>query len=174
MFASWGAFNSVSVVVWVTFARGGIEFFGHFFQYIQFFMIEICWYIGEIEQLKVSRKKSIGNYLFSVILSNLAPFVAFFTVFYLFSSPDTLLSSYYCQLFCMDNVAIHVLSICHQDMWKKSIGTFFFIVITLFCYPFSVIRSSDFGVLGHLWSQNDVIMSWLRLTVISNCSPHPS
>jgi hypothetical protein len=23
---------------------------------------------------------------------------------------------------------------------------------------------SDFGVLGHLWSKNDVIMSWLRLT----------
>jgi hypothetical protein len=32
---------------------------------------------------------------------------------------------------------------------------------------------SDFGALGHLWSQNDEIMSWLRLTVTSNCSPHP-
>ncbi len=32
---------------------------------------------------------------------------------------------------------------------------------------------SDFGVLGHLWSQNDVIMSWLRLTATSNCFPHP-
>jgi hypothetical protein len=33
---------------------------------------------------------------------------------------------------------------------------------------------SDFGVLGHLWSQNDVIMSWLRLTATSNCllCPH--
>jgi hypothetical protein len=33
--------------------------------------------------------------------------------------------------------------------------------------PYTVIptpRGSDFGVLGHLWSQNDVIMSWLRLT----------
>jgi hypothetical protein len=28
---------------------------------------------------------------------------------------------------------------------------------------------SDFGVLDHLWSQNDVIMSWLRLTTTSNC-----
>ena len=27
---------------------------------------------------------------------------------------------------------------------------------------------SDFGVLCHLWSQNDVIMSWLRLTATSN------
>ena len=27
--------------------------------------------------------------------------------------------------------------------------------------------------LGHLWSQNDVIMSWLRLTANSNCLPHP-
>ncbi len=32
---------------------------------------------------------------------------------------------------------------------------------------------SDFGILGHLWSQNDVIMSWLRLTATSNCFPHP-
>jgi hypothetical protein len=32
---------------------------------------------------------------------------------------------------------------------------------------------SDFGVLGHLWSQNDVIMSRLRLTVTSNCFPPP-
>jgi hypothetical protein len=28
-------------------------------------------------------------------------------------------------------------------------------------------------VLGHLWSQNDVIMSLLRLTATSNCFPHP-
>ena len=31
---------------------------------------------------------------------------------------------------------------------------------------------SDFGVRGHLWSQNDVIMSWMRLTATSNCFPH--
>jgi len=31
---------------------------------------------------------------------------------------------------------------------------------------------SDFGVRGHLWSQNDVIMSWMRLTATSNCSQH--
>ncbi len=30
-----------------------------------------------------------------------------------------------------------------------------------------------YGDLGHLWSQNDVIMSWLRLSSYSNCSPHP-
>ncbi len=56
-----------------------------------------------------------------MILSILAPFVALLllTVFYLFSPPDTLLSSYYCQLFCIDVVAIHVLSIYHQDVWKK-------------------------------------------------------
>ncbi len=28
---------------------------------------------------------------------------------------------------------------------------------------------SDFWDLGHLWSQNDVIMSWLWLTATSNC-----
>ncbi len=31
----------------------------------------------------------------------------------------------------------------------------------------------DLGVLGHLWSQNNVIMSWLRLTAIPNCFPYP-
>jgi hypothetical protein len=44
-------------------------------------------------------------------------------------------------------------------------------------HPYTVIPTlllgSDFRVLGHLWSQNDVIMSWLRLTVTSNCFPHP-
>ncbi len=33
---------------------------------------------------------------------------------------------------------------------------------------------SDVGVLGHLWSQNDVITSRLRLTATSNCFPHPN
>ena len=32
---------------------------------------------------------------------------------------------------------------------------------------------SDFGAPGHLWSLNDEIMSWLRLTVTSNCFPPP-
>jgi hypothetical protein len=42
--------------------------------------------------------------------------------------------------------------------------------------PYTVIPTllgSDFGALGHWWSQNDVIMSWLRLTATSNCFPHP-
>jgi hypothetical protein len=42
--------------------------------------------------------------------------------------------------------------------------------------PYTVIPTllgSDFGVLGHLLSQHDVIMSWLRLTATSNCFPHP-
>ncbi len=36
----------------------------------------------------------------------------------------------------------------------------------------ATLLGSDFGVLGHLWSQNDVIVSWLRLTATSNCFPH--
>ncbi len=53
---------------------------------------------------------------------------------------------------------------------------------TLICCPWaygsslkqlSTILGSDFVVLGHLWSQNDGIMSWLTLTVNSNCFPHP-
>jgi hypothetical protein len=42
--------------------------------------------------------------------------------------------------------------------------------------PYTVIPTqlgSDFGALGHLWSKNDVILSWLRLTATSNCFPHP-
>ena len=31
----------------------------------------------------------------------------------------------------------------------------------------------DFGLLGHLWSENDAITSWLRLTSTSDCFPHP-
>ncbi len=37
----------------------------------------------------------------------------------------------------------------------------------------TLLLGSDFGVLGHSWSQNDLIMSYLRLTVTSNCFPHP-
>ncbi len=40
--------------------------------------------------------------------------------------------------------------------------------------PYTVIvtlLSSDFGALGHLWSQPDVIMSWLRL--VWRYSPAP-
>ncbi len=35
--------------------------------------------------------------------------------------------------------------------------------------PYTVIptlHGSDFGALGHLWSQNDVIFSWLMLTAM--------
>ncbi len=48
--------------------------------------------------------------------------------------------------------------------------------VGIFQQPYTVIPTilvSDYGLLGHLWSQNDVIMSWLRLTATSNCSPHP-
>ncbi len=42
--------------------------------------------------------------------------------------------------------------------------------------PYTVIPTvlgSDLGVLGHLWSQNDVIMSCLRLKATSNCFLNP-
>ena len=35
------------------------------------------------------------------------------------------------------------------------------------------VLGSDFGVLGHVWCQNDVIMSWLRPTDTSYCFLHP-
>ncbi len=31
----------------------------------------------------------------------------------------------------------------------------------------------DFGILGHLWSGNDAISSWFRLTSTSDCFPNP-
>ena len=43
-------------------------------------------------------------------------------------------------------------------------------------HPYKVIPTllgTDCWVLGHLQSQNNVIMSWLRLTATSNCFPHP-
>ncbi len=42
--------------------------------------------------------------------------------------------------------------------------------------PYTVIPTllgADLGVLSHLLSQNDVIMSWLRLTATWNCFSHP-
>jgi hypothetical protein len=33
--------------------------------------------------------------------------------------------------------------------------------------------AQDFGLLGHLWSGNDAITSWLRLISTSDCFPHP-
>ncbi len=42
--------------------------------------------------------------------------------------------------------------------------------------PYTVIPTllgSYFGVLGHLWSQNDIIMSRMRLPATSNCLTHP-
>jgi hypothetical protein len=54
----------------------------------------------------------------------------------------------------------------HIDMLSMGIKSHPYTVIpTLLC--------SDFGAVGHLLSQNDVIMLWLRLTVTSNCFPHP-
>ncbi len=48
--------------------------------------------------------------------------------------------------------------------------------IGIWLQPYTVVPTllgSDFGVLGHLWSQNDLLMSWLRLTATSNFFPHP-
>ena len=42
--------------------------------------------------------------------------------------------------------------------------------------PYSVIPTLlgwDFNDLGHFWSQNDVITSWLKLPSYSNCYLHP-
>jgi hypothetical protein len=49
--------------------------------------------------------------------------------------------------------------------------------IGIWLQPYTVIPTllgSDFWVWDNLWSQNDVIWSWLRLTATSNCFPHPS
>jgi hypothetical protein len=54
----------------------------------------------------------------------------------------------------------------HIDMLSMGIQYQPYIVIP-------TLLGSDFGVLGHLWSQNGVIMSWLKLTATINCFPHP-
>ncbi len=63
-----------------------------------------------------------------------------------------------------------ILDICkvfeHNDMLSMGIQYQPYIVI-------STLLGSDLGALGHLLSQNDVIMSWLRLTATLNCFPHP-
>ncbi len=49
--------------------------------------------------------------------------------------------------------------------------------IGIWLQPYTVIPTllgSEFGVLGHLLSQNDVITSGLMLTDISNCFPPPT
>ncbi len=51
----------------------------------------------------------------------------------------------------------------------KVFGHIFMLSMGIQCQPYTVIPTlcgSDFGVLGHLHSQNDVIMSWLRLTAM--------
>jgi hypothetical protein len=41
-------------------------------------------------------------------------------------------------------------------------------------YVIPTLLGSDCGVCcGNFWSQNDVFMSWLRLTATSNCFPLP-
>jgi hypothetical protein len=84
--------------------------------------------------------------------------------FYLFPPSNTLFSSYYTK-------SKHVLSICHRDN-VKTIGTFLLIGCPLFSTHFS--NRLRLWFLGPVWSQNDVIMSCMRLTATSNCSPHPS
>jgi hypothetical protein len=79
-------------------------------------MIAIYWYIGEIDKLKVMQKKIIGNCLFSVILSILAPIFVLSTLFYLSPPKIHYYSFTITKYFCIDVVALHVMSICHQDI----------------------------------------------------------
>ena len=60
---------------------------------------------------------------------------------------------------------VSAIKICEKNHWDFLV----YWISTIFL-PISVI-DPDFGVLGHLWCQNDVIMPWLRLKAISNCSP---
>jgi hypothetical protein len=54
-----------------------------------------------------------------------------------------------------------VLVCCLTDIWE---------------HPYIIIQAKlapDFWNLGHLWTENDAITSWLRLTSTSDCFPHP-
>jgi hypothetical protein len=59
----------------------------------------------------------------------------------------------------------------------KVFEPFDMLLIGIWVHPYTVLPTllgSDFGVLGHLWSQNDVNTSGLMLTATSNCFPPPS
>jgi hypothetical protein len=61
------------------------------------------------------------------------------------------------------------------DMYKV-FGHIDMLSIGIWYQPYTFIPTllgSNFWALGHWWSQNDVIMSSLRLTATSNCFPHP-
>ena len=61
-----------------------------------------------------------------------------------------------------------------QRVWAHWYALHWHAVAALTVVLVPTLLGSDFGVLlGHLWSQNDVIMSWLRLAATSNCFPHP-
>jgi hypothetical protein len=66
---------------------------------------------------------------------------------------------------------IHIRHI--QSVWAHWYAVHWHTVAALHSNTHPMSLGSDFGVLGHLWSQNDVNMSWLRLTATSNCFPHP-
>ncbi len=135
-------------------------------------MIAICWYVQSNNNYKFCEKNPLGTgtCLFSMIVSILAPLVALSTVMYLFPPPNSLIlsSSYYPILcvYCWYMCWVSAIKICEKNHWDFLV----YWIPTIFPLIFSN-RGSDFGVLGHLWSQNDVIMSWLSLTATSNYSP---
>ena len=67
---------------------------------------------------------------------------------------------------------IHITHI--QSVWAHWYAVHWHTVAALHSNTHPMSLGSDFGVLGLLWSQNDVNMSLLRLTATSNCFPHPS
>ena len=61
-----------------------------------------------------------------------------------------------------------------QIVWAHWYAVHWHTVRALHSYTIPILLGSYFEVLlCHLWSQNDVIMSWLRLAATSNCFPHP-
>ena len=54
---------------------------------------------------------------------------------------------------------------------KKCLGLWY--AVSRVSYHSTGQVSPRFRILGHLWSENDAIMSWLRLSSISKCFSHP-
>ncbi len=67
-------------------------------------------------------------------------FFALSTIFQLFHPPNTLLSAYYYQIFCMDVVVIHVLSICLKICEKDQLGLSCFLDFCFFLPIFSIFQ----------------------------------
>jgi hypothetical protein len=93
-----------------------------------------------------------------------------------FWSSGSLVESKWCDYVMVEaNSHLKLLPISILDIYKV-FEHIDMLSIEIWVQPYTVLPSllgSDFGVRGHLCSQNDAFLSWLMLTATSNCFSHP-